>query len=180
MEDLSKGSAPSVAHPSIKITIEEAPLSVIDASNQPQGMSSTPGTRGHAPRAPSIDPIIEARVLRKLDARVPVLAAFLCIVPNYSITYLRWAKKFPRSACVLRPIQYWVRFSPYFHFYNLPFFFIYSWPIATVCSGNLRILLNSPTLFLFWMSFAFSTINWSRKQSDKPIEMRELQEWKRT
>lgn len=84
MEDLSKGSAPSVAHPSIKIIIEEVPA--IDTPNQPQGMSSTLGTGGHAPRAPSIDPIIEARVLRKLDARVPVLAAFLCIAPNYSIT----------------------------------------------------------------------------------------------
>jgi hypothetical protein len=82
MEDLSKESASPAALPDIKIT-EEAPAPlVIDTFNLQKDVPSMPGTGGQDHRAPSIDPIIEARVLRKLDARVPALAGFLCIAPS--------------------------------------------------------------------------------------------------
>lgn len=37
---------------------------------------------------PAIDPVIEKRVVRKLDARVPVLTAFLCMF--VTVRALRW------------------------------------------------------------------------------------------
>jgi hypothetical protein len=81
MEDLSKESASPAALPDIKITEAPAPL-VLDTFNLQKYVPFMPGTGGQDHRAPSIDPIIEARVLRKFDARVPVLAGFLCIAPS--------------------------------------------------------------------------------------------------
>lgn len=39
---------------------------------------------------PAIDPVIEKRVVRKLDARVPVLTAFLCTFVSVLQRVSRW------------------------------------------------------------------------------------------
>lgn len=64
--------------PSPEDAIDNAPS--IDAEKQ---MAPSESPAPQASRIPAIDPVLEARVVRKLDARVPVLLAFLCTTTPY-------------------------------------------------------------------------------------------------